>query len=94
MIAAVTTTRLTALGLRVLWVVVSADADWLMLPVKAAWRCQHVCGSRYADDMRRLVASRSKTEARRALKRHCSDTVFQALLAEATAPAVDLAEAA
>jgi hypothetical protein len=44
--------------------------------------------------MRRLVASRSKTEARRALKRHCSDTVFQALLAEATAPAVDFAEAA
>jgi hypothetical protein len=23
-------------------------------PVKAAWRCRHVCGFRYADDMRRL----------------------------------------
>ncbi len=23
-------------------------------PVKAAWRCQHVCGFRYADDRRRL----------------------------------------
>src|ERR671920_309038 len=27
-----------------------------MPPVKAAWCCQHVCGFRYADDMRRLVA--------------------------------------
>jgi hypothetical protein len=30
-----------------------------MLPVKAAWCCRHVVGFRYADDMRRLVASRS-----------------------------------
>src|ERR671912_1451522 len=27
-----------------------------MPPVKAAWCCQHVCGFRYADDMRRLLA--------------------------------------
>ena len=59
MIAAATTTRPTAVGLRVLRVVVRADAVRLMLPVKAAWCCQHVCGSRYADDMCRLVASRS-----------------------------------
>jgi hypothetical protein len=59
MIAAVTTTRPTAVGLGVLRDVVRADAACLMLPVDAAWRCQHVCGSWYADDMRRLVASRS-----------------------------------
>src|ERR671922_53839 len=29
-----------------------------MPPVKAAWCCQHVCGFRYADDMRRLVHNR------------------------------------
>jgi hypothetical protein len=59
MIAAVATTRPAAEGLRVLRDVVRADAVRLMLPVKAAWCCQHVCASRYADDMRRLVASRS-----------------------------------
>jgi len=36
MIAAVTTTRPTAMGLRVLRVVVRADAVRVMLPVKAA----------------------------------------------------------
>jgi two-component system response regulator VanR len=51
MIAAVTTTRLTAMGLGVLRVVVRADAVRAMLPVKAAWCCQHVRGFRYADDM-------------------------------------------
>src|SRR3982751_2862636 len=29
-----------------------------MPPVKAAWRCQHISGFRYAEDMCRLVASR------------------------------------
>src|SRR5215469_12288254 len=51
MIAAVTTTRPTAMGTRVLRVVVRADAARVMLPVKAAWCCQHVCGFRYADNM-------------------------------------------
>ncbi len=51
MTAAVTTTRPTAMGLRVLRVVVRADAARVMLPVKAAWCCQHVCGFGYADDM-------------------------------------------
>src|SRR5258706_11138716 len=55
MIAAVTTTRPTAMGLRVLRVVVRADAVRVMLPVKAAWCCQHVCGFRDADDMRRRL---------------------------------------
>jgi hypothetical protein len=41
-----------------------------------------------------LERRNTNTEARRALKRHLSDTVFQALLADATAVAVDLAEAA
>ena len=59
MIAAVTTNRPTAVGLVVLWVIVLADAVRLMLPVKAAWCCRHVCGFRYADDMHRLVASSS-----------------------------------
>ena len=58
MIQAVTTTRTTAVGLRVRRVLVRAGAICLMPPVKAAWCCQHVCGFRYADDMRRLVASR------------------------------------
>src|SRR5215470_5667676 len=51
MIAAVTTTRPTAMGPRVLRVVFRADAARVMLPVKAAWCCQHVCGFRYADNM-------------------------------------------
>src|SRR4051794_33860910 len=59
MIAAVTTMRPTAAGLSVPWVVVRADAVRLMLPIKAASGYHHVCGSRYADDMQRLVASSS-----------------------------------
>jgi hypothetical protein len=41
-----------------------------------------------------LERRNTKTEARRTLGRQLSDAVFQALLAEATAPAVDLADAA
>jgi two-component system, OmpR family, response regulator VanR len=52
MIAAATTARPAAMSLRVLRVVVRADAVRVMLAVKAAWRCQHVCGFRYAGDMR------------------------------------------
>lgn len=37
---------------------------WVILPVKAAWCCQHVSDSWYADDMRRLVESWSARVAR------------------------------
>src|SRR5882762_6903940 len=53
------TTRPTAMDPRVLRVVVRFDAARVMPPVKAAWCCQHVCGFRYADDMRGLVTSGS-----------------------------------
>jgi hypothetical protein len=33
-------------------------------PLKAAWRCRHVCDFRYADDMRQLVASEHARVAR------------------------------
>ena len=59
MIAAVTRTRPTAVGLSVLRVVVRAAAAGHMLRVNAAWCCQPVGGFRYADDMRRLVRSRA-----------------------------------
>src|ERR671911_43725 len=36
--------------------VIRAGSLSVMPPVKAAWCCQHVCGFRYADDMRRLLA--------------------------------------
>ena len=35
---------------------VRAWSLWLMPPVKAAWRCRHVCGFRYAGDMRQPVS--------------------------------------
>ena len=58
-IAAMTTSRPATriLRIRVRRVVVRAGWRWVMPPVKAAWCCRHVCGFRYADDMRRLVAS-------------------------------------
>jgi two-component system response regulator VanR len=40
-------------------VVVRVGSLYVMPPFKAAGCCQHVSGFRYADDMRRLVASRS-----------------------------------
>ena len=43
--------------IRIRRVVVRARLLEDMPPVKAARCCQHVCGFRYADDMRRLVAS-------------------------------------
>jgi two-component system response regulator VanR len=59
-VAAMTTSRPATriLRIRIRRVVVRAGSLQVMLPVKAAWCCQHVCGSRYADDMCRLVASR------------------------------------
>jgi hypothetical protein len=58
-IAAKTTSRPATriLRIRIRRVVVRAGSLWVMPPVKAAWCCQHVCGFRYADDMRQLVAS-------------------------------------
>jgi transposase len=43
---------------------------------------------------RRAAMGNTRSEARRALKRHLSDIVYRALLADATAPAADLDEAA
>src|SRR5437899_394619 len=45
------------LRIRIRRVVVRAGSREVMPPFKAAWYCQHVSGFRYADDMRRLVAS-------------------------------------
>jgi hypothetical protein len=45
------------LRIRVRRVVARAGPLRVTPPVKAAWRCQHVCDFRYADDMCRLVAS-------------------------------------
>src|SRR5439155_5166026 len=42
---------------RIRRVVVRAGSREVMPPFKAAWYCQHVSGFRYADDMRRLLAS-------------------------------------
>jgi hypothetical protein len=53
-IAAKTTSRPAARILRIRRVDVRAGLLWGTLPFKAARRCQHVCGFRYADDMRRL----------------------------------------
>jgi len=60
MIAATATNKTMAMGLVALWVVVRADAVRLMPSVKTAPCCQHVCDSRYADDMRRLLASSTR----------------------------------
>src|SRR5262245_12771718 len=51
MITAAGTTTPTAIGPVVLRVALRADAARVMLPVKAALCCQHVCGFGYADDM-------------------------------------------
>src|SRR5829696_7447278 len=46
-------------------VVARAGLLWVTPPLKAAWCCRHVCDSRYADDMRRLVASERARADRR-----------------------------
>src|SRR4029450_8932360 len=51
-----TTSRPTTRILEVRRVVVRAGSLEVMLPVKAAWCCRPVCGFRYAEDMRRLLA--------------------------------------
>src|ERR671925_612921 len=56
MSAALTTTRAARMVDRVRRAAVRAGLLEDMPPVKAARCCQHVCGFRYADDMRRLVA--------------------------------------
>jgi hypothetical protein len=55
-IAATTTSRPATriLRSRIRRVVVRAGPLWVTRPLKAAWRCQHVCGFRYADDRCRL----------------------------------------
>ena len=65
-IAVVTTSRpaTRALRIRTRRVVVRAGAVQATRPSKATWRCQHVCDFRYADDMRRLVASERARIAR------------------------------
>jgi hypothetical protein len=57
--AAMTTSRpaTRVLRIRIRRVVRRAGRLWVTPPFKAAWCCQHVCGSRYADDMRQLVPS-------------------------------------
>jgi hypothetical protein len=45
--------RARILRARIRWDVVRARVP-VTPPVKEAWCCQHVCGFRYADDMRRL----------------------------------------
>jgi hypothetical protein len=44
------------LRIRIRWVVARAGLLRVTPPLKAARCCQHVCGFRYADDMRQLVA--------------------------------------
>jgi hypothetical protein len=56
-IAATTTTRPAIRSLRIRRVLVRAGLLQVTAPLEAAWRCPHVCGFRYADDMRQLVAS-------------------------------------
>src|SRR4051812_22236202 len=51
--------------IRVRRVVARAGWLWVTPPFKAAWCCRHVCGFRYAGDMRRLVASEDARVARR-----------------------------
>src|SRR4030095_8352371 len=55
-ITATTTSRPTRRILGIRRVVVRAGVLSVMPPVKPAWCCQHVCGFRYADDRRRLLA--------------------------------------
>jgi two-component system, OmpR family, response regulator VanR len=56
MSAALTTARAARMADRVRRAAVGAGLLSVMPPVKAARCCQHVCGFRYADDRRRLVA--------------------------------------
>jgi hypothetical protein len=57
-IAAMTTSRPATRiqRIRIRRVVVRAGSPRVTPRFKAAWRCQHVCGFRYADDMRQLVS--------------------------------------
>jgi hypothetical protein len=57
-IAAMTTSRPATRILRIRIRRVAGRAGWLWVtpPVKAAWRCQHVCGFRYAGDIRQLAS--------------------------------------
>src|SRR4051795_478461 len=52
---------------RIRRVVRRAGCPWVKVtpPFQAAWCCQHVCGFRYADDMRLLGASEHARLARR-----------------------------
>jgi hypothetical protein len=53
-IAAMTTSRPATRILRIRLVVVRAGSLRVTPPFEGAWCCQHVCGFRYADDMRQL----------------------------------------
>src|SRR5215211_7680000 len=59
-----------ALRVRIPRVVVRAGAVYDTPPSNGAWCCQHVWGFRYADDMRRLVASEHARVARRGRALH------------------------
>jgi hypothetical protein len=52
-IAMMTSRPARVLRIRIRWGAVRAGSLRVIPPVKAAWCCQHVCGFRYARDMRR-----------------------------------------